>query len=125
MGIVIYIVATLLVFTVIVAVHEFGHMIVAKWFGVGVVEYSIGMGPVIYSKRKKDTCYSLRALPIGGFCAMYGEKSLEANDKGEAVCDKPSKCDFKKDWRDDQRLVSKTWWQRLLIYMESKQKLKI
>ena len=98
MGIVIYIVATLLVFTVIVAVHEFGHMIVAKWFGVGVVEYSIGMGPVIYSKRKKDTCYSLRALPIGGFCAMYGEKSLEANDKGEAVCDKPSKCDFKKDW---------------------------
>lgn len=109
----------IIVFLLVVALHEAGHMLVAKAFGVGVIEYSIGMGPILFSKRKKDTVYSLRAIPFGGYCAMYGEESMEASGKGDEVSNKKyrRKPDFKTDWREDQMLVSKSWWQRLLIYI--------
>ena len=70
------IVVLLLILTVLVAVHEFGHFIVAKLCGVHVYEYSIGMGPrLFYFKRKNDpTEYSVRLLPIGGYCKMAGEE---------------------------------------------------
>ena len=60
---------------IIVLVHEFGHFIWAKKFGVYIYEFSIGMGPVIYSHTgKKDGIkYNIRALPIGGFVSMAGE----------------------------------------------------
>lgn len=64
---------------VIVCVHEFGHFFFAKLFGIYVYEFSIGMGPKIFSwKRKNDeTAYSLRAIPIGGYCSLAGEGSEE------------------------------------------------
>ena len=67
---------------ILVFVHEFGHFIMAKKTGVHVLEFSIGMGPKIISwKRKNDpTNYSIRLLPIGGFCAMAGEV-FEDGDK--------------------------------------------
>ena len=69
----------ILVMSVLVIVHEFGHLIVAKYFHVYCEEFSIGMGPKIISKKFKETTYSLRALPIGGFVAMAGdnENALE------------------------------------------------
>ncbi len=67
------IVAALLIFGVIIMVHEFGHFIVAKWMKVRVNEFAIGMGPKLISWGKGETTYSLRLLPLGGFCAMEGE----------------------------------------------------
>ncbi len=63
----------LLVFTVIVTAHEFGHFIMAKKSGVLVKEFAIGMGPKVLSKQKGETLYSLRVLPIGGYCMMQEE----------------------------------------------------
>ncbi|MDR1540722.1 MAG: RIP metalloprotease RseP [Clostridiales bacterium] len=62
-----------IVFGLIVVIHELGHFMAAKKSGVTVEEFAIGMGPVIWKKRGKETVYSLRLLPIGGFCKMLGE----------------------------------------------------
>ncbi len=67
------IILIILVFGVIVFFHEFGHFIVAKLNKISVMEFSIGMGPALFSIKKKETKYSLRLLPIGGYCMMEGE----------------------------------------------------
>ena len=83
----------IIILGILVFVHEFGHFIVAKKNGVYVEEFAIGMGPKIFSwKRKKDpTTYSIRLLPIGGFCAMAGEV-VEDNEKkipkNQLMCNK-------------------------------------
>ena len=68
-----YILIAVLMFGILVGVHEFGHFITAKWCGVQVNEFSIGMGPAVWKKRKGETLYSIRILPVGGYCAMDGE----------------------------------------------------
>lgn len=67
-------ISSLLVFLLVVMLHEFGHFAVAKLSGIKVNEFSIGMGPKIYQKQKGETFYSLRALPVGGYVAMEGEE---------------------------------------------------
>lgn len=67
------ILAALFIFGIIIMIHEFGHFLVAKWMKVRVNEFAIGMGPKLISWGKGETTYSLRLLPIGGFCAMEGE----------------------------------------------------
>lgn len=67
------ILAALLIFSVIVMLHEFGHFILAKLNHVKVNEFAIGMGPKLLQFGKGETKYTLRLLPIGGFCAMEGE----------------------------------------------------
>ena len=58
-----------------IAIHEFGHFSAAKLFGIRVNQFAIGMGPVIWKKQgKKETLYSLRAIPMGGFCQMEGKR---------------------------------------------------
>ena len=81
------ILAAILVFGVIIVVHEAGHFAVAKWMGIRVNEFSIGMGPKIVQKQKGETMYSLRWLPIGGYCAMEGED--EDSDDPAAFSNKP------------------------------------
>ena len=66
-------IVTILIFLVLISLHEFGHFAAAKASGVGVLEFSIGMGPTIIQKVRKGTVYSLRALPIGGYCRLEGE----------------------------------------------------
>ena len=68
------IVIALLLFGIIILIHEFGHFLLAKKNGVTVHEFSIGMGPKIYSREKNGTEYSLRILPIGGYVSMEGEE---------------------------------------------------
>lgn len=68
-----YIVVAILIFGVLIATHEMGHFISAKLLGVKVNEFAIGMGPALYKKEKGETLYSVRAFPVGGFCAMEGE----------------------------------------------------
>ena len=70
----VYILAAILVFGVLIAVHELGHFMAAKACGVRVNEFSIGMGPALWKKQKGETQYSLRLFPVGGFCAMEGEE---------------------------------------------------
>lgn len=82
-----YIIIAILMFGVLIAVHEWGHFIAAKRMGVQVNEFSIGMGPVILSRQGKETLYSLRAFPIGGFCAMEGED--EDTDNPRSFLKKP------------------------------------
>ncbi len=67
------IIIAILLFGVIVLVHEFGHFIFAKKNGVTVHEFAIGMGPKLFGVERNGTVYSIRILPIGGFCAMEGE----------------------------------------------------
>ncbi|MDY4813820.1 MAG: RIP metalloprotease RseP [Ruminococcus sp.] len=62
-----------LLFELIIFIHEFGHFITAKKSGIKVNEFSLGMGPKIFSFGKGETKYSLRLFPIGGYCAMEGE----------------------------------------------------
>ncbi len=73
------IIIALLVFFIIVVLHESGHFIVAKLCGIRVNKFAIGMGPVLLKKQGKETEYSLRLLPVGGFCAMEGEDD-DSND---------------------------------------------
>lgn len=68
-----YIIVAIVMFGLLIAVHEFGHFFTAKLFGVRVNEFAIGMGPAILQKEKGETLYSLRILPVGGYCAMEGE----------------------------------------------------
>lgn len=70
---IVYILIAILMFGILIAVHEFGHFIAAKAMGVKVNEFAIGMGPKVISGGKGETVYSLRAFPVGGFCAMEGE----------------------------------------------------
>lgn len=69
----VYIIIAILIFGVLIGVHELGHFLAAKACGVRVNEFSIGMGPLLFQRTKGETDYSLRLLPIGGYCAMEGE----------------------------------------------------
>ncbi len=92
---------------IIVLVHEFGHFIWAKKFGVYIYEFSIGMGPIIYSHTgKKDGIkYNIRALPIGGFVSMAGEVYED---------DEETKINGKK-LAKDKFLCNKPIWQRIIV----------
>ncbi len=59
---------------VLIIPHEWGHMMVARLCGVKINEFSVGMGPLLFKKQKGDTQYSVRLLPLGGYCAMEGEE---------------------------------------------------
>lgn len=76
------IIIAILIFGLIITVHELGHFICAKLSGIRVLEFSIGMGPKIVQRKKGETVYSLRALPIGGYCAMEGEDETTDDERG-------------------------------------------
>ncbi len=80
---------TVIVFGVLIFVHEFGHFLAARIFGVRVNEFAIGMGPKLFSykSKKSGTLYTIRALPIGGYNSMEGE--IEESDEDGAFCSKP------------------------------------
>lgn len=67
-------IVSILVFSAIILVHEFGHYKAARSVGIKVEEFAMGMGPLIFKKEKNGTIYSLRAIPIGGFVRMEGEE---------------------------------------------------
>lgn len=83
-----YVIIAIFLFGILIAIHEWGHFITAKLMGVRVNEFSIGMGPVLLSKQKGETLYSLRAIPMGGFCAMEGED--EDTDAPDSFLKKPA-----------------------------------
>ena len=74
------IIIALLIFSVIVTIHEFGHFIFAKMYGIEVLEFSVGMGPRILKYKGKETLYSIKLLPFGGSCRMLGEDDFEDDE---------------------------------------------
>ena len=83
MSFIVTFIAAVFVFSAVIAIHEFGHFMVAKLCGVQVNEFSIGMGPVLCRRVRKGTQYSIRALPVGGFVALEGEESPESKQAEE------------------------------------------
>ncbi len=81
------VIVAMLVFTLIVVVHEGGHFLAARMSGIKVEEFAVGMGPLVAGKKKGETLFSLRAFPIGGFCKMMGED--EENKDPRAFNNKP------------------------------------
>lgn len=86
----------------IVLIHELGHFLFAKLFGVYVYEYSIGMGKKVYSKKPKnsETEYNIRLFPIGGFVRLAGEEGEDGDDSIPL----------------EKKLYKKGFWQRFLIF---------
>ncbi len=86
-----YIIFGILMFGVLIFIHELGHFLAAKKCGVGIYEFAIGMGPKIFSRKGKDgVVYSIRLLPIGGFVSMHGEDNDEnAQDTETSLTKKP------------------------------------
>lgn len=86
----------ILLFVILIFPHELGHFVAAKLCGVQVNEFAFGMGPVILKKQGKETLYSIRAFPVGGFCAMEGEDTEEATENPRAF-------------------NNKSWWKKIII----------
>ena len=84
---VLYVILAVLLFGVLVGVHEAGHFLAAKACGVRVDEFALGMGPALWKKQKGETLYALRAVPFGGYCSMAGED--EAMDDPRAFTSQP------------------------------------
>ncbi|MBO5282675.1 MAG: site-2 protease family protein [Lachnospiraceae bacterium] len=84
----------ILLFSILIFVHELGHFIAAKASGVQVNEFSMFMGPAIFKKQVGETLYTIRCIPIGGYCAMEGED--EVSD-------------------DPRSFQNAAWWKRLII----------
>ena len=84
----------IILFSVLIFVHELGHFAAAKWSGVQVNEFSLFMGPALWKKQIGETLYAIRLIPIGGYCAMEGE---------DAGSDNP------------RAFGNAAWWKRLII----------
>jgi regulator of sigma E protease len=83
-----FIVYAILIFALLIFVHELGHLLTAKAVGIRVKEFAIGMGPRLVSVERGETRYSVRPFPIGGFCAMEGED--EESDDPRAFNNRPA-----------------------------------
>ena len=93
---VINVILAILVLSIIIIIHEFGHFIVAKANGITVVEFSLGFGPKLIHFKKGETEYCLKLLPFGGACIMLGEDFLEADsDEDEDEADDNNESDNK------------------------------
>ncbi len=107
------IVIAVLVFGLLIFIHELGHYVAARIFHVRVFEFAIGMGPKLiwYESKKTGIVYALRMIPFGGFVSMEGELSEDANAE-EALRDMPEPL------RDPRlgALASKPAWQRLIVH---------
>ncbi|MBE6983994.1 MAG: RIP metalloprotease RseP [Ruminococcaceae bacterium] len=90
------IIFAILLFSFLIFIHELGHFVVAKLSGVQVNEFALFMGPAIYKKQVGETLYSLRCIPIGGYCAMEGEDE---------------------DTENPRSFQKAAWWKRLCILL--------
>jgi regulator of sigma E protease len=111
MLLIIKIIIAIFVFGIIIVVHEFGHFIVAKACGIRVNAFAIGMGPPIFKFKKGETEYSLRWLPIGGYCAMGEDASVGSKDPNADRNSDP----YYYDKNDKNHFLNKKPWQRILV----------
>jgi regulator of sigma E protease len=92
---ILYILLAIVMLGVLITVHEFGHFIAARMTGVAVKEYSVGLGPKLWQRKSKkhDTLFSLRPIPMGGYCMFYGDETDQQN------ADDPRAFDKAKVWK--------------------------
>ena len=93
---------SILFFSLVIFIHELGHFMTARWAGVKVNEFAIGMGPKLFGKQKGETEYTIRAIPVGGFCSLAGEDGEETDEKGKKI-------------PRNRKFFAKPIWQRFLI----------
>ena len=93
----------ILLFCIMIFPHELGHFIAARAMGVKVNEFAFGMGPVLWKKQGKETLYSIRLFPVGGFCAMEGEDGEEEDENGQLLVP------------DERSFCAKKPWQKMII----------
>ena len=86
----------ILIFSFLIFIHELGHFVTAKLSGVQVNDFSLFMGPAIFKKKIGETTYSLRCIPIGGYCAMEGEDE---------------------DTENPRSFQKAAWWKRLCVLL--------
>lgn len=75
------IVLAIVALSFLILIHELGHFMVARWMGVKVLEFAIFMGPKLFSWKRGETEYSIRAIPMGGFCKMEGEEEASNDER--------------------------------------------
>ncbi len=100
---------TICILLLLVFVHEFGHFLVAKACNTKVNELALGMGPAIWQRKKGETMYSVRALPLGGYCAFNNENGVPEEEREKLMEDE--------SYDASRDLPNKKWWQKLLIMM--------
>lgn len=119
------VILAILVLSIIIIVHEFGHFIIAKANGVHVLEFAIGMGPKILSFKKGETKYSFSLFLFGGYCMMLGDEymemtiadSLDADEDDDDFEDKKeaAKKEFAKKYDESRSYDNKSVWARIAI----------
>jgi len=90
----------LLTFTLIVAVHEFGHYFTARLLGMKVLEFAIGFGPRLFGRTKGEIEYNVRAIPFGGYVRILGQDDFAIHQEGEG---------------DPRAFTTKPWWAQALV----------
>ncbi len=110
MGYIGYVLIAILVLLAMITVHEFGHYIVGKIFGFGIEEFAIGFGPKLFKRQNKKTGekFSVRLLPLGGFCAFKGEDEEDTD---------PSAFNNKKPWQRILVLIAGAFMNYLLALL--------
>ena len=88
------IIFAIFMFSILIFVHELGHFMTAKLFGVQVNEFSMFMGPALWKKQIGETLYAIRCIPFGGYCAMEGEDE---------------------DTENPRSFQKAAWWKRVII----------
>ena len=86
-----YIAAAIIIFGLLVMIHELGHFTACRIFRVRVNEFSLGMGPALFKKQGKETLFALRCLPFGGYCAIEGEDGESTEPGSLALASKKAR----------------------------------
>ena len=119
MNFIVNLIVFILSLALLVVIHEFGHYITAKAFNVYVTEFSIGFGPALYSHKKegKETKFSIRAIPFGGYCAIVGESLPEFTEEEYAQLSPSDKelVDLYKTLPPERKLDGIAKWKRAIV----------
>lgn len=110
---------------IIVVLHELGHFLAARAFGIYCHEFSIGMGPALYQRQGKHTLFSIRAFPLGGYCAIAGETAEdpieEDEEDGIEEGDSDLEEEYEEDWNalvpPEQKMNNHPAWQQVIVLL--------
>src|SRR6187549_3064798 len=120
LGIVIFLLGLL----ISIGLHELGHMIPAKKFGVRVSEYFVGFGPTLWSRKGKETEYGFKAIPLGGYVKLVGMIPPEEAVKpvrghgriAQVIADaRSASVDEIQDGEDHRAFYHLTWWRKVIV----------
>ncbi|GAA1509145.1 site-2 protease family protein [Sphaerisporangium rubeum] len=112
-----------------IALHEIGHLVPAKFFGVKVTQYMVGFGPTLWSRRGKETEYGVKWIPLGGYIRMIGPLPPRPQDHGklrnlstgywQGLIESARQASLEdvRPGDEDRVLYRKPWWQRLIIFI--------